>query len=121
MIWNRTNKANLKYIQDVLNTAEIYLREIPNLKEGSYYFGDYLLIDCFELPTNAVLNYVSDGLPALLYLNNGDYMFISGYDNLLYKVTTSSGNSTMYYKSDIDPIIAENDNNFLACMKVAHK
>lgn len=121
MIWNRTNKANLKYIREVLDTAGIYLREISNLKEGSYYFGDYLLIDCFELPTNAVLNYVSDGLPALLYLNDGDYMFISGYDNLLYKVTRSDGDSTMYYKSDIDPIIAESGNNFIACMKIAHK
>ena len=121
MIWNRTNKANLKYIREVLDTAGIYLREIKNLHEGSYYFGDYLLIDCFELSTNAVLNYVSDGLPALLYLNDGDYMFISGYDNLLYKVTRSDGDSTMYYKSDIDPIIAESGNNFIACMKIAHK
>lgn len=81
VFWSRVNRSTMKTIRDLSAKIPETGRHLAELAEGKTTSSDGTeLIDARGLTLSQVLYFVSEGEPAAVYLGDGSYGLIYGYD-----------------------------------------
>ncbi len=85
IVWDRVNRRNAAGSRDPETAAAGIVRHLGQFSESTVYEDGMLLIDAAGCSLNQVLYFVDKGIPVLAYLQEGQYLLITGYDS--YNVT----------------------------------
>lgn len=80
ILWNRTNRGNIRTIRDVQNTAAPIIQHLGEFTESKEFEDGLILLDAKGLALNQILYFVDQGLPVVAYTGEGTYVLITGFD-----------------------------------------
>ncbi|MCI8454803.1 MAG: hypothetical protein HFE84_09345 [Lachnospiraceae bacterium] len=117
VIWVRGNKANSYHIRDI----SVALRRLERNREG--FVGnaraedESLMLDLSGCTLNQALYFVGRGMPVLAYTGEGEYLYLTGYDQVSVRIydPVTSGSETWEIES-AEEYFSLNGNDFICCL-----
>ncbi len=80
ILWNRTNRGNVKNIREIQNTAAPILQRLDGFTGSEAFEDNLIMLDAKGLELNQILYFVDQGLPVVAYTGEGSYILITGFD-----------------------------------------
>ena len=117
VIWVRGNKANSYHIRDI-STA---LKRIERNREGfvgnAWAEDECLMLELSGCTLNQALYFVGRGMPVLAYTSEGQYLYLTGYDQASVRIydPAASGSETWAMES-AEEYFSGAGNDFICCL-----
>ena len=108
IVWDRINRRNIRNIKSPVEEARKVTKYLDSFAGSRMYEDGLILIDAGGCSLSQVLYYIDKGIPVVAYIDSGNYVLLSGYDQYnvsLYnpqtQETTKMGlnDATEYFKS----------------------
>ena len=80
ILWNRTNRGNVKNIREIQNTAAPIIQRLGGFTGSEVFDDNLIMLDAKGLELNQILYFVDQGLPVVAYTGEGSYILITGFD-----------------------------------------
>lgn len=100
IVWNRVNKGSGRTIKSPMDAAGKVTKYLDSFTGSGIYGDGLILIDAGGCTLNQVLYFVDRGIPVVAYVENGQYVLISGYDQ--YNVTLYKPESQQTWKMGLN-------------------
>lgn len=80
IVWNRVNRNSTASIRDPQKEAYDIIRSLGELTESMETDNQVVILDARGCSVNQVLYFIGQGYPVLAYTENGNYVFLNGFD-----------------------------------------
>ena len=121
ILWNRVDRVLSNTIRDPQREAYDIIRNLDVFAESSRLDSGVVLLDARGCSLNQVLYFIGQGHPVLAYLENGEYLLLSGYDQ--YNVTLfnpGTGESWKMGLGDGGEYFAGRKNDFICAVSTGN-
>lgn len=118
IVWNRVNRNSTASIRDPQKEAYDIIRSLGELTESMETDNQVVILDARGCSVNQVLYFIGQGYPVLAYTENGNYVFLNGFDQ--YNVSifdTSTGESIKMGLNDSAEYFQNRKNDFICAAK----
>lgn len=85
LVWDRINRGPIRNIKYPVEEARKMTKYLDTFDGSRMYEEGLILIDASGCSLNQVLYYIDKGIPVIAYVDSGQYVLLSGYDQ--YNVT----------------------------------
>lgn len=85
IVWDRINRRNIRTIKSPVDEARKVTKYLDSFTGSNMYEDGLILIDADGCSLSQVLYYIDKGIPVIAYVETGQYVLLSGYDQ--YNVT----------------------------------
>lgn len=118
IVWNRVNRNSTASIRDPQKEAYDIIRSLGELTESMETDNQVVILDARGCSVNQVLYFIGQGYPVLAYTENGNYVFLNGFDQ--YNVSIfdpSTGESIKMGLNDSAEYFQNRKNDFICAAK----
>lgn len=119
ILWNRVDRGAANTIRDPQREAYDIVRNLGEFTEAAQLDNGAVLLDARGCILNQVLYFIGQGYPVLAYIENGEYLLLSGFDQ--YNVTLfnpATGESWKMGLGDGAEYFAGQKNDFICAVNV---
>ncbi len=119
ILWNRVDRGASNTIRDPQREAYDIVRNLGEFTEAAQLDNGVALLDARGCILNQVLYFIGQGYPVLAYIENGEYLLLSGFDQ--YNVTLfnpATGESWKMGLGDGAEYFAGQKNDFICAVNV---
>ena len=85
IVWDRINRQPIRNIKAPVDEARKVTKYLDSFDGSRVYENGLILIDAGGCSLNQILYYIDKGIPVIAYVESGQYVLLSGYDQ--YNVT----------------------------------
>ena len=94
ILWNRVNRDTIRNIRDPQVAAGELIMNIEGLEKGRQVGENLFVLDVRGCILNQVLYFIGQGIPVIAYTEDGNYVYLSGYDQYNVTIFNPSTNET---------------------------
>lgn len=119
IVWDRINRRNIRNIKSPVDEARKVTKYLESFEGSRAYEDGLILIDAGGCALNQVLYYIDKGIPVIAYVESGQYVLLSGYDQ--YNVTLYDPQTQETWKmglNDAADYFKNLQNDFLCALSV---
>ena len=85
IVWDRINRQPIRNIKSPVDEARKVTKYLDSFDGSRVYEDGLILIDAGGCSLSQILYYIDKGIPVIAYVESGQYVLLSGYDQ--YNVT----------------------------------
>lgn len=80
IVWDRIDRRNARTIKSPVDASKEITKYLDSFRGSRQYENGMILIDGGGCSLNQVLYYMGKGIPVIAYVENGEYVLLTGYD-----------------------------------------
>lgn len=120
IVWNRVNRDSIATVRDPQKEAYDIIRSLGEFTESMETDNGVILLDARGCLLNQVLYFIGQGYPVLAYIEGGEYVLLSGFDQYNISVfNPSTGESVKMGLNDGAEYFENRKNDFICAVKAS--